>query len=146
MDAFISGAWRTVRRGEVTIGGAPRLITRVEVYRSGAWYRDARFTSPLTVTAPSVDGTVFSQRGSAYVTSSPSQATPSGGLSPYSYLWSITSGTVTSNTPTSASNTFAATVNFNSTKTATARVTCTDALGATAFADITITLNNESNL
>jgi len=146
MDAFISGAWRTIRRADVTIGGATRLITRAEIYRSGGWQSAVRFTSALSVTAYDVSGFANGRGRPTLVVSNASQATPTGGLAPYSYSWSILSGGAAAQTAASASTVFRQTIGPNVTEDSLARVTCTDALGSSAFHDINITLSNESNL
>lgn len=146
MEAFISGAWRTIRRGEVTVGGSPRTITRVEIYKDGAWRNAARFTSTLTVSAFGVSGYNFNTNNRpARVTSDTAQATPSGGLGPYSYAWTIISGSAAANSPNMAATSFSQTVTSGVTEDSIARVTCTDSLGSVATADITVSLTNESN-
>jgi len=145
MDAFISGNWRTVRRGEATIG-AVRNLTRGEVYRSGSWRSIARFTSTLTVSAFDVSGyNLNTNNRPARVTSNTTQATPSGGLGPYSYTWTIISGSAAANSPNMAATSFSQTVTSGVTEDSIARVTCTDSLGSVAIADITVSLTNESN-
>ena len=142
MDAFISGSWRFVRRGEVTIGGTARGITRAEVYRSGTWSPAVAFTTAMTLTATNVFGRGNNAGRPVSVVSAASQATPTGGLGPYTYSWTILSGGASITSPTMASTTFRQTVAGDSVATSTARVTCTDVLGTTATADITITLTN----
>lgn len=142
MDAFISGAWRTPRRGEVLIGGAWRTITRGEQYRSGAWKRIVAFTSPLSVTAFDVYGEA-NNRKPVSVTSQGTRATPQGGTGPYSYSWVITEGGATIVSPNMASTTFRQLVGPGQQFDSFARVTCTDALGFTAQATINIVMSNE---
>ena len=145
MDAFISGNWRLVRRGEVTVG-AVRNLTRGEIYRSGVWRSIARFTSTLTVSASGVSGyNLNTNNRPARVTSDTAQATPSGGLGPYSYAWAIISGSAAANSPNMAATSFSQTVTSGVTEDSIARVTCTDSLGSVATADITVSLTNESN-
>ena len=146
MDAFISGAWRTVRRGEVVIGGTSRSVTRAEVYRSGTWRSAVAFTSPMSLFANNVSGIGRNRGKPVSVVSSTSQATPTGGLGPYTYSWTILSGGAVASSPNMAATTFRQTVAADTTEVSTARVTCTDVLGTTATADIGITLINESNL
>ena len=141
MDAFISGAWRTAKRGEVLIGGAWRQITRGEVYRGGSWAKCLTFAGPLSVSAYNVTGRT-SNRKPANVTSTDSVATPTGGFAPYTYAWASPDG-VTPLSPSMARTAFRAPVAPGDTNYYTARVTCTDALGTVATADITITLVND---
>lgn len=146
MDAFISGAWRKVARGEVFIGGAWRRIVRAEAYINGAWRSVASFVPPLSLTTTgSVNGYRYSQRPtSAVVTSDPATATPNGGTAPYRYSWQITEGSVTINSPSMATTTFSANLPGNSQREAVALVTCTDSSGAVATGTVQISLSNDS--
>lgn len=147
MDAFISGAWRTAKRGEVLIGGAWRRITRAEVYRSGTWRSCLSFVPPLSVSVSpaSADGTVNPPRPSAAtVTSNQVQATPSGGAAPYRYAWSVLDGGATATSPNMAATAFRAFLGSEQNTSGTARVTCTDNSGNTAVADIPYFLYNQS--
>lgn len=139
MDAFISGAWRTLKRAEVVIGGQFRRLTRIEAYINGQWRSVAKFLSPLTVSANNVNGYSY---GTTYV-SNYSTATPNGGLGPYRYQWTRTSGTVNLSTANQATATFSATVPYYQGAYATATVTCTDSLGNVASANITVYLYSE---
>ena len=143
MEIFASGNWRNIRRGEVLIGGAWRGLTRIEVYRGGAWLQAAVFTSPMTLFANNVSGIGRNRGKPVSVVSSTSQATPTGGLGPYSYNWTILSGGAVANSPSMAATTFRQTVAADTTEVSTARVTCTDALGTTATSNIGITLINQ---
>lgn len=140
-EAFFSGAWRAPRRGGILIGGTWRAITRGEVFRGGTWRPVVAFVAPLSVSANNASG-IVSDRRPAQVTSDVSQARPAGGLAPYSYSWSIVSGSASINSPSTAATTFSAIVGPGIYLESTARVACTDALGRTATADITITLEN----
>lgn len=147
MEAFIAGAWRSIGRGEIYIGGQWRRFTRGEAYIGGQWRSIAVFVSPLTVTAPDVIGTrTTSKPSSGVVVTNVSTATPSGGLSPHTYVWSITSGSASIGSPTGASTSFSKTLSANTEAEATAHVVCTDALGATAAASITLTFSNYSDI
>lgn len=141
LESFISGAWRRAGRGEVLIGGAWRRIVRAEVSRSGVWRQLFAFVSPISVTANNVSGFAMS-RQIVQVTSDASQARPAGGLAPYSYSWAMLSGSATPATPNMAATTFSARIGPGQQFESTARVTCVDALGASATADIVITLEN----
>lgn len=142
MDVFTSGSWRTPRRGEVLVGGTWRTITRGEQYRSGAWARIVAFTSPLSVTANDATGSIVNRKP-APVTSNYSIATPSGGLGPYSYVWTITEGSAVALTPNMAATQFRGTVAPGNDTYSMARVVCTDALGTTATTLVGISLFNE---
>lgn len=146
MEAFISGGWRNIQRSEVLVAGSWRRVTRVEVYKSGAWRSAVKFTGPLSVSANEATGSASGGSRTVTVTSSASQAAPSGGLGLYTYSWTILSGSASVQTPSNASTTFSQSVSPNSIASSVARVTCTDALGSSAFYDITVTLFNESDM
>ena len=146
MDAFISGAWRTVRRGQVTIGGAPRTITRGEVYRSGIWHEAASFIPPLSlsVSPTSVSGIAYAikpTRRNVYTDTA--TATPIGGRGPYSYTWFVAGASAEA--PTNASTRIFANLGANQQITGIATVTCTDSAGTTASAQVDYYLSNESS-
>ena len=74
----------------------------------------------------------------------PSTATPSGGVSPYTYAWTVVANTGDSGSPhvtspTAASSTFTVTgVLGQDTGGGTILMTCTDSVGATATDSITV--------
>lgn len=139
--SFISGGWRTPKRGEVYANGAWRRLSRGEAYISGQWCTIASFIQPLTLTANNING--YSE-GRTYVEEY-STATPRGGLAPYRYQWTLTSGSVNLTNTTQATVKASATVPYFQGAYASARVVCTDALGTTASADISIYLYSERN-
>ncbi|MGV0964190.1 MAG: hypothetical protein ACOYBT_09900 [Polynucleobacter sp.] len=141
MDAFVAGAWRSPDRGEVLISGTWRRLTRAELYQGGQWRSAVRFVPALTVSANDVFGVGYSRYGRPVVVQSDfSTATPEGGLAPYSYAWTILSGSAVANNTTSASTNFEKALPPGTESQSTARVSCTDALGSTAIADISVTL------
>lgn len=146
MDAFISGAWRTVRRGEVTIGGAPRVITRGEVYRSGTWRECASFIPPLSlnVSPAYVSGTLVAPKPvTRTIYTNYTAATPVGGRGPYSYSWVV--GGASAESPATATTRIFSSLGPNQEKTGIATVTCTDSAGTTASAQVEYYLSNESS-
>jgi len=146
MDAFIAGAWRSPGRGEIQIGGQWRSLTYGEAYLDGDWRRIVAFIEPLTIKASDLYGFLrTTSRRPVRVSTDSSDATPQGGLGPYAYSWALLSGTATINSPAAANTTFSATIAPYTESVSTARVTCTDSLGAVATADITITLSAEGN-
>lgn len=140
MDIFLGGAWRSPTRMEVFLGGQWRSPIYGEIYLSGAWRRFVTFAPPLSVSASNIGGRGYDI--SPTVTSVPAVVSPTGGVAPYTYNWALLTESMTIDAPTRADTTFTGTVPYDSTITATARVTCTDAMGSTAAADITITLVN----
>jgi hypothetical protein len=141
MEAFISGAWRSVGRAEILIGGQWRRLTRAEAYVGGQWRTIARFVQPfsISVSPPAVEGFASPLKPTTQtIDTNFVTATPTGGLAPYTYAWSG------GNFPTSATNNFTKIVPANSTVTQTYDVTVTDALGSTANASVEATFFNES--
>jgi hypothetical protein len=141
MEGFIAGAWREFNRAEIYIGGQWRRLTRAEGYIGGQWRSLATFIQPLTVSiSPSqVQGFANPFKPTTQtITTSTAIATPSGGLGPYTYLWSA------GNSPTLASNSFTATLPGDSELTQNPSVTVTDALGSTANASVEAYFLNQS--
>lgn len=83
--------------------------------------------------------------GAGTATSNSTTTTATGGTPSYSYAWTIVSssgGTITANSPTSATTTFSASHALNGgTVSGIARCTVTDSLSATATTDVAVTLN-----
>ena len=91
--------------------------------------------------AVAVNPTTLAAYGTGSVTTSPAQGTAANGVPPYSYQWSLTSGSgITANTPTQAATTFTgnATVAGNY---AAFRLTVTDASGGQASADVSVAVS-----
>ena len=148
MDAFISGAWRTAKRGEVFVAGSWRRITRAEIYRDGQWRRCLSFAPPMTVSvSPSTASGGYTGRfpASRRVTTQNLTATPVGGTGPYSYAWTVTSGAATANSPSMAVTTLSAQLAPDSVDVGNVRVVCTDAQGNTAIGLADYYLYNETD-
>lgn len=145
MEAFVSGGWRTPRRGEVLLGGTWRRVSRAEVYRGGAWRSCLSFVPPLALdVTPYVEGGARSQTARpATVTSSAATATPIGGAGPYSYAWSVAGGALPTS-PAMASTQFRANIPAGGEINGTATVVCTDAFGSTASGQTQYSLYNQS--
>jgi hypothetical protein len=100
-------------------------------------------TSSLTVNATPTPVQVtanLSPPDPKTITTPPTTAVVSGGSGPYTYLWTLPEpSNITINTPTAASTTFSSTSFLNgSFRAATATITVTDSLGATAHFDVTV--------
>lgn len=143
MQVYAGGAWRNISDLRVYANKAWRRITNVKVYVSGAWRDVARFVDALSLSTPpnfavsNNNSTIFGFAG----------VTPSGGLAPFAYAWTVTAssgGTVTvSAGTTTASATFRATgVALNHTATATFKCVVTDSLGQTAQSTVTGTFQH----
>ncbi len=145
MEAFIQGAWRPdIRRAEAYIGGQWRRLTRAEAYIGGQWRQIAIFALPLTVSVPAVVG---SRRSSTTISViGTASATPPGGIAPYTYATVLLSGSMTVSSAATANPQFSKALAPEQEATATARLTCTDAVGTTATADFNVTLRNRGPL
>lgn len=146
MQVRLNGSWPTITSAKAYLNGDWRTLINGKAYVSGTWRDIANFAqalSSLTIT-PNPANYVSDTSGTFSV--SPG-ATPTGGIGPFTYAWSI----VTSSglTGLSLSNAAYATVTFNATVvggqgssgTATLSCTATDSLGATATATVAVTLN-----
>lgn len=139
LQTFIAGMWRTPRRAEAYINGAWRRIIRGEVYAAGQWRAIVSFVGPLSVRADDIQEYAYNTTNvTGY-----SGAYPSGGLGPYRYQWTLLSGPITLGSVNLATVSATASVPYNQSRTGTARVTVTDALGTTASATISISLYSE---
>jgi hypothetical protein len=141
-DVYIDGAWRTVVRGEV-YQGAWKAITRGEGYISGAWV-----SSPVASYSPGFElilseNNLIAETASSTVTSIAVDAAPSGGSAPFTYAWVKLSGAGSALSPSVATTAFRATgVPAYDSFVGVFRCTATDALGATAQADVTVEFTN----
>lgn len=134
MDARINGAWVTPKTGQAYVNSAWHTLSFAKAYVSGAWRTIVTFVQALTL---SVYG--GSAKSTSATMSTGASAVPSGGLSPFTYVWSVLSSTNLSNisfsSTTVASPTITATVtsgNPGDSGTATVHCTVTDSLGSTA--------------
>ena len=149
MEVFCGGAWREITSAEAFVNGAWRSLSYAEAYVDGQWRTVANFTPAgsggggggtitLSLNTSSVNVATFnSSTNTSNVT-----ATPSGGLAPYTYSWVKQSGgAITASFPTVATTRFAASgLTVDETRSAIFRCTCTDALGSTATADVSVSI------
>ena len=167
MEAYIGGSWRTLSSAEAYINGRWRALRYAEAYISGQWRTIATFTTPttphsgggggggtgggggggggtttftLTASPSSVSGEANTNR----VTSGSITATPSGGVSPYTYSWSAVTEVGGSLGFTAASLATTAVSIFSTdpaTVSGTVHCVCTDAAGKTATSNaVSVTL------
>jgi len=145
MKLFANGGWRDAAHGRVFVNGAWRTVTRVMAYAGGAWRTAVQFAPALSVSVPA-DYEVFVSGnpigyGQAFV-----GATPSGGLAPYRYAWSITedSGTISPSlgSPSLASTAVNGGAYPSSTDYVLLSVTVTDAIGQTATGSTIVIFEN----
>jgi hypothetical protein len=138
MNVRLNGAWRTIDSGKVYLNGAWRTLNYANAYISGSWRKVATFIAQLTlaISPTSVHATNSSTTGTA-------TATPSGGLGPFTYAWTLVSNSGVTGpqiaSPTTASTQFYGTPTDGSSGSCVFRCTVTDSLGSTATADITAT-------
>jgi len=145
MKLFANGGWRDGARGSVFVNGAWRTVTRVMAYAGGAWKTAVQFAPPLSVSLPTeydvfVTGNPIGF-GQAFV-----GATPSGGLAPFSYAWSIIGGSATPSaslgSPALASTAVNGGAYQSSVEYVQLSVTVTDAIGQTATGGTIVIFEN----
>jgi hypothetical protein len=102
----------------------------------------ARTPPALAVVASNVSRTTFGFASEGTVTSEAlPNTTITGGVAPYTQNWTLqTGGSVSVDVPTALNPSWTAIVTNGAPNTSTWRVTVTDAMSATAFFDITVTL------
>lgn len=104
MDVFLGGAWSSPSTAEAYVSGAWRTLQYGEAYIGGTWRTVANF-SPATPAPPGGGTSGGGGGGSLALSVSPTSltvfgrfssltsgsitVTPSGGLAPYTYAWSI---------------------------------------------------------
>jgi hypothetical protein len=145
------GGWKDITGGKVYAGSAWRSLVAIKVYANGAWRDVANFSPPGPSGAGTISATASPNPCGAVgltrtVVTPLCTVTPSGGTAPYTYAWSITVGTCTINSPTSASTRFTKTgVNSGTEYDATAQCVVTDALGSTATVTVSLFFEHDSS-
>lgn len=127
------GVSREVPFASIFYLGSRRRLQTIKQKRGGELVIVANFSGPLSVSANDCNNLPDGSN-----TTKTSLASVSGGVVPYAYSWAIISGSATITSPTSARTQFTKAFTVEG-ETITARVTVTDALGATATATITAT-------
>ena len=148
MKAFLGSAWRDFTSARAFVNGSWRSLLNGKAYVGGEWRDIANFVPPgpggggggtlaLSISPSAVYGESSTETVAAGAT-----ATPSGGQAPYTYSWAKQSGgAITAQQPTNASTLFTASLmGFGEVREAVFRCTCTDSLGSTGTADVTVTL------
>jgi hypothetical protein len=143
MKLRLGGAWRDITAARIFLGGAWRPLIAVREYYDGAWRDVANFTSGGgTITLTLSPALVTDSGRNSTVTTSNVTATPAGGQTPYTYAWAKQSGDdISAISPASAITAFRAiNMSDDETRNAVFRCTCTDNLGSSDTADISISL------
>jgi hypothetical protein len=143
VKARIGGAWRDLTGGRVFLGGAWRTLKSGKAYIGGAWRDTANFTPGQgTITLTLSTSSISATRRLSSVNSGQVTATPSGGQVPYTYAWVKQSGDdISAANSVSAITSFQATgMAIDETRNAVFRCTCTDSLGSSATADVSVSL------
>lgn len=141
MKVRLGGEWKEITGAKVFLAAAWRTLAAIKVFVDGAWRDVANFTSApevagFTASAPSSVTTVASL---STIRSSVVTVTPSGGLAPYAYSWTV-DGDATANTPSKASTSFTATaMQFEETRECTASCIVADSLGSAVVVTISLT-------
>jgi len=146
MNVFADGAWRGSTSGRLYDGAAWRRLTRAVLYDGSAWRLAASFVQPLTATMTPLAVSAFSEdRGPVTLFTDGALMTPSGGLVPYSYAWSIIAGSgIGITNPTSAGTAFSrAMPSGSSSASGAAQCIVTDSLGSTATGTVAISFDKQ---
>lgn len=120
-------------------GAALRQILQLKVMDGAELRTVATFVEPLSlgVTPAALYESGFA---SNVIESDDLVATPTGGLGPFTYAWSVVSGTATITTPASAITSVGSGIlTVDVPEDVTVRCTCTDSAGSIAMADADIT-------
>jgi hypothetical protein len=135
LSANISGTWKTADNISVNVSGTWKAASKVFVNVSGTWKEIWAAIPPLSATLNS-DWSYKWRGTNGTLTSDSITCTPSGGTSPYTYLWEHTGGdTFTVISSTSASTTFRATGAVTEYKEGTYRCKVTDAASQVAYSE-----------
>jgi hypothetical protein len=143
VKAFVAGTWRDLTHGKAFIAGTWRTVTNGKAYVDLAWRDIANFTAGQgTITLSLSTSSISGSGRNSTVTTSNVTATPSGGQAPYTYAWAKQSGDdISAVSPANAISAFQATgMAIDETRNAVFRCTCTDNLGSSANADISVSL------
>lgn len=142
MDA--GGVLRTITSVKMRDGATLRTVIRAK-FMDGATLRTlATFTPPMSLAVAPVEQYVPDYTTNV-LSSAAFVATPTGGTGPYTYAWTITGGTGTINSPTSASTTVTSgTLSDGIAETVTLQCVVTDSLSQTDtdFASVTFYFYN----
>jgi hypothetical protein len=139
----IGGEWKDITGAKVYKGGTWRTLVAIKAYVGGAWRDIANYTSgggggSSGSLSLSLNTTLRTKVGtSSTLTSLGFTVTPSGGLAPYSYAWSVVSSdglaTYTINSPTLSTTTVtASSLLADQTSEVVIHCAVTDSLGASA--------------
>lgn len=120
-------------KGEVTVGGAQKRMTRIEAWNGSAWKLVQSFAPPISL-AVTPESSFASRNAAAVVAVITDNVTAfvTGGVGPYTYAWVQTSGPAASiYTPNSATTKFAMGLGPGSNESAQFTCTVTDSNGLT---------------
>lgn len=127
------GVIRTITKMTVRDGATLRPVLRLKFMDGASLRTVATFSTPVTLAITPANQAVTGSTNP--LTSTAFTATPTGGTGPFSYAWTVTSGTGSATSPTSASTTVGSGA-LTSGVASTVNLQCvaTDSLGQTATA------------
>jgi hypothetical protein len=134
MKVNVGGTLKPVVSAKVNIGGVLKAVASVKINVGGVLKAGDIFTPPGGggFSASASDYAPYGSRtGPGFVTTTSVTITPTGGHSPYTYLWTKTAGSGSITTATSASTTFGASVAPGDDEVGAFQCVVTDALSQT---------------
>ena len=146
LSVVVAGIEKTVSSASLIVAGVAKTVRRVEAWNGSAWKVVKNFAPAFSasVSVPEVYG-VSTAPGGGFVTTNSVTVTPSGGLAPYTYAWSLVSGaSATAQSPTFATTTFRANVGPSDSVVSTFACLVTDSLGQNSAPTVFATFSNFS--
>ena len=142
MRILDEGVWRDVARARVYVDGAWREMTEVQVREDNAWSVPTELIDDLTLSLsrPSLQVIIS---GSGLAATQPVTANPAGGRGPFTYQWERVNGVFANITaPQAATTQFSFFLTSDRFFEGIYRCTVTDALGAQASQNVSVTFES----
>jgi hypothetical protein len=130
-EAFIEGAWRSLKKVDARVANAWVRVTRAERFDGTVWQPAGSFFDPLTATVSPRVAAGFLTGAGVTVTNTVT-VMPQSGEAPFTYSWSRVSGDGIPLNQANATTAFEAFVGPNESKSGIFECLVTDASGQTA--------------
>jgi len=145
MRVRVGGSFKEVASAKVYVSGEWKDLVCAEYYDGSAWVEIANFLPPMSleISPSSTSGTITS---GAVCTTAAVSAAPSGGQSPYTYSWALTSGVGAATAPLSATTQFQTALAPGTDALAIFTCTATDSMGVQATDTVSASFFNNSGI